>query len=215
VRPTRPISIDKTLMSSYVCRGVLNPVWASSRLTFGLKAARLAAMSWAGKLRFELAHEHATTRRASGVFVRESRGIANRALGSVGPARHENFIDESYEAILKRRDWDERLTKARSQKGTFPEDRRSAARELDSCNSSDALLTNSFCYPSAAPQIFAALMPDPGWIEGFVAEFADVERIPTGKGKARFRLIVESRSGQTVDVLDWIASQYPREEPDR
>src|SRR5947209_2305381 len=37
--------------------------------------------------------------------------------------------------------------------------RRRSARELDSCNSSDALLMNCFCYPGAAKRVIAALLP--------------------------------------------------------
>jgi hypothetical protein len=40
------------------------------------------------------------------------------------------------------------------------DDRREGAKELDSCNSSDALLMNCFCYPGAATRIFERLLPD-------------------------------------------------------
>jgi hypothetical protein len=52
-----------------------------------------------------------------------------------------------------------RLGKAHSQRHALPEDRRGDAKELDSCNSSDALLMNCFCYPGAAAQIFQRLLP--------------------------------------------------------
>lgn len=42
-----------------------------------------------------------------------------------------------------------RLDKAHSQKKALPQAKRETARELDSCNSSDALLMNCFCFPGA------------------------------------------------------------------
>ena len=57
------------------------------------------------------------------------------------------FCRTAYRAILKNESWRKRLEKVHSQaRSSLPrEDRR--WRELDSCNSSDALLMNIFCYP--------------------------------------------------------------------
>ena len=61
---------------------------------------------------------------------------------------HGNFISASYRAILKNPDWNKRLSKVHtSGKRALPA--RSCGKwcELDSSNSSDALLMNIFCYP--------------------------------------------------------------------
>ena len=63
--------------------------------------------------------------------------------------RHGNFHDESYRAILARPSWATRLEKPAAAKKALPEERKAGAKELDSSNSSDALLMNCFCYPGA------------------------------------------------------------------
>jgi len=56
---------------------------------------------------------------------------------------HGNFLDSSYDNILRKENWRIRLDKPHpSFRGTKQE-----VRELDSCNSSDALLMNIFCHP--------------------------------------------------------------------
>lgn len=62
--------------------------------------------------------------------------------------RHGNFLDSSYRAIMSNVEWARRLTKAHSQgKRALPQNDRGFWCELDSSNSSDALLMNVFCYP--------------------------------------------------------------------
>src|SRR5579884_2781073 len=62
---------------------------------------------------------------------------------------HGNFLPETYRAILNNDNWRRRLEKVHTQaRASLPKcDRR--WRELDSCNSSDALLMNIFCFPRA------------------------------------------------------------------
>jgi len=63
-------------------------------------------------------------------------------------ARHGNFLDASYKAILANPEWARRLKKAHSQgRRALPQNDRGYWCELDSSNSSDALLMNVFCYP--------------------------------------------------------------------
>jgi hypothetical protein len=81
--------------------------------------------------------------------------------------RHGNFHPASYAAICANPDWQRRLTKPHTAS------RRSRARndwrwrELDSCNSSDALLMNIFCHPAVfngqtlAPAVANLLNVDP------------------------------------------------------
>jgi hypothetical protein len=64
--------------------------------------------------------------------------------------RHGNFHPESYERILCNSDWKRRLSKKHTtaQKVLLSHDPDRV--ELDSCNSSDALLMNIFCHPSTS-----------------------------------------------------------------
>lgn len=62
--------------------------------------------------------------------------------------RHGNFLDSSYRAILANAEWNRRLAKIHSQgRRSLPKNDRGFWCELDSSNSSDALLMNVFCYP--------------------------------------------------------------------
>ena len=61
--------------------------------------------------------------------------------------RHGNFLDASYRAILKDREWKKRLDKVHAQARQALPRRERAWKELDSCMSSDALLMNIFCHP--------------------------------------------------------------------
>src|SRR5579859_5263736 len=64
--------------------------------------------------------------------------------------RHGNFIDSSYSAICSQPEWFGRFSKIHSHAGRSLPFREDGTRaELDSCNSSDALLMNIFCYPRA------------------------------------------------------------------
>jgi hypothetical protein len=51
------------------------------------------------------------------------------------------------------------MQKVHPQVRSLPPEKRPGARELDSCNSSDALLMNCFCYPGAEARVLAALLP--------------------------------------------------------
>lgn len=116
---------------------------------------------WASTLRRELSQRARVFADAHGVSWYESRGTPPTILfpADISNARHGNFIRDSYRAILASPPWADRLGKAHSQRRALPEDRQPDARELDSCNSSDALLMNCFCYPAASTQIFRSLLP--------------------------------------------------------
>ena len=61
---------------------------------------------------------------------------------------HGNFLPATYRAILENSEWAPRLEKPHHQRSTaLPADKKGNARELDSSNSSDALLMNVLCYP--------------------------------------------------------------------
>lgn len=103
---------------------------------------------------------------------------------------HGNFLAETYAAILANQNWSQRLNKvhtsARKSLPTAPR----RWRELDSCNSSDALLMNVFCHP----QTFA---------NGAVARFLGVG--PDARPIFGYRARVPFRSGRSdrteVDML--------------
>src|SRR5215471_15594387 len=61
--------------------------------------------------------------------------------------RHGNFLDSSYKAILKRPEWERRLSKVHTQARQVLPGAERRWTELDSCTSSDALLMNIFCCP--------------------------------------------------------------------
>jgi hypothetical protein len=63
-------------------------------------------------------------------------------------SRHGNFLDVTYRAILNQENWRRRLSKSHPTPQCLPKTGR-AWRELDSSNSSDALLMNVFCHPDA------------------------------------------------------------------
>jgi hypothetical protein len=64
--------------------------------------------------------------------------------------RHGNFHPASYQPILRNPDWKRRLLKKHTtaQKALLSHD--PSRVELDSCNSSDALLMNIFCHPGTS-----------------------------------------------------------------
>jgi len=61
-------------------------------------------------------------------------------------ARHGNFFDKAYTAIMARPEWCRRFEKIHAQARSLPKAERKW-RELDSSMSSDALLMNVFCTP--------------------------------------------------------------------
>lgn len=63
--------------------------------------------------------------------------------------QHGNFMSDSYSAILRNPEWRHRLLKPHAQSKSLPRTGRRWC-ELDSANSSDALLMNIFCYPGVA-----------------------------------------------------------------
>jgi len=72
---------------------------------------------------------------------------------------HGNFFPASYRAILADPAWKRRLKKVHTQgRRNLPSSDHGGWRELDSCNSSDALLMNIFCHPTAIRSGAASLL---------------------------------------------------------
>src|SRR3954462_4700576 len=62
--------------------------------------------------------------------------------------QHGNFFHASYRDILSNPAWAVRFNKVHTHAGrSLPRREDGTRAELDSCNSSDALLMNIFCYP--------------------------------------------------------------------
>jgi hypothetical protein len=70
---------------------------------------------------------------------------------------HGNFHPNSWRAILASDILARRLEKPHAQAATALPAERAGARELDSSNSSDALLMNCFCFPGAVPRTMKGL----------------------------------------------------------
>jgi Restriction Endonuclease associating with ARP len=106
--------------------------------------------SYATALRRELSHRNRDYARKLALDCRESRGDTPVVcyLGSEESAQHGNFLAQSYRAILKHDVWRKRLAKPHTSAFQALPREGFRWRELDSCNSSDALLMNVFCYPA-------------------------------------------------------------------
>src|SRR5687768_2051039 len=96
--------------------------------------------------------------------------------------RHGNFIAPSYRAILADPAWAARLLKTHAQaRSSLPRNGR-RWRELDSSNSSDALLMNIFCYPRVfTGGRLATLL---GVAENARPRFGVRARVPLANGRA-------------------------------
>lgn len=96
-----------------------------------------------------------------------SRGATPVVIYTPNGDRHGNFFDASYRAILANPAWSVRLAKAHTSKRqarpTGPDELIRPWCELDSANSSDALLMNIFCYPHilSTPKLPALLGIEP------------------------------------------------------
>jgi hypothetical protein len=109
----------------------------------------LRRTAWfSSQLRYELSERNRSWARESGVAREFSYGGSPCIVYSPDEdGRHGNFLPETYTAILSNENWSKRLKKVHTlaRKSLPAADRR--WRELDSANSSDALLMNVFCHP--------------------------------------------------------------------
>ena len=109
----------------------------------------VGAFSHASALRRELSLRNREYARRLSLPCREGRGDSPVIcfLRSDDSMQHGNFLPQSYRAILRSDSWRRRLAKPHT--SAYHALPREGFRwhELDSCNSSDALLMNIFCYP--------------------------------------------------------------------
>ena len=140
--------------------------------------------SYAGGLRRELSLRNQQYARRLRLVSRESYGDPPSIcyLPSENGMRHGNFLRESYCAVVRNARWRKRLEKPHSQaRSALPREDR-AWKELDSCNSSDALLMNIFCFPATLNdhRVLSLLAVEPG----SVPEFGFKARVPLANGRA-------------------------------
>ena len=110
----------------------------------------LIASIYANELRRELG---ARSRRWARAHV-QSYGNPPVVVFVPEEARHGNFFDASYAAILSRPEWMRRFDKIHAQGRALPKAESGRRwRELDSSMSSDALLMNVFCAPRWASRM--------------------------------------------------------------
>jgi hypothetical protein len=153
--------------------------------------------SYAGELRRELSLRNQQYARRLQLLNRESYGDPPSIcyLPSEDGTRHGNFLRESYSAIVRNPSWCKRLEKAHSQaRSALPREDR-AWKELDSCNSSDALLMNIFCFPGTLKngRVLNLLGGEPGSIP----QFGFKARVPLANGRAD-RTEVDMRLGELL-----------------
>jgi hypothetical protein len=112
-----------------------------------VKAQRASAI-YAAQLRRELSERNQRYSANHGLPHCLSYGGQAVVCYEPAGALHGNFHPASYDMILRNPEWLKRLSKAHTSKRTaLPRNERGFWAELDSSNSSDALLMNVFCYP--------------------------------------------------------------------
>jgi hypothetical protein len=144
-------------------------------------------MNWAGELRNDLRKRALSWASSQSIDCYESLGEVSTVLfpTPVDKSSHGNFHLNSWRAIQESDIWVNRLDKVHTQATrALPIEMQAGARELDSSNSSDALLMNCFCFPGAAARIMSglALMQLSPEI-GVVPEFGVKARLPLLGGR--------------------------------
>ena len=148
-------------------------------------------MDWSGLLRDQLRERARTWAKRPDVLWYESLGTPATVLfrQSEDGKSHGNFFQKAWTEIKGNPEWSKRLEKDHSQRDGLPLEYQTSAMELDSSNSSDALLMNCFCYPGASVRFAGVLGAIP------------VDAIPQFGYKARILLSREKRDETEVDML--------------
>jgi hypothetical protein len=156
-----------------------------------------AAYPYAAALKRELSLRNRDYARRLTLDCREGRGdtpvLCYRA--SEDNQRHGNFLSQSYQAILNHDSWRKRLAKPHTSAYEALPREGLHWRELDSCNSSDALLMNIFCYPRVLRR--RALCDLLGIEFGLEPDFGFRARVPLANGRAD-RTEVDMRIGDLL-----------------
>lgn len=156
----------------------------------------MATQSYAAALRRELRARNLEYAYQNELLHHESIGSSPSVCYGVDEnLRHGNFLPSTYQAILKRDNWRQRLRKPHTTaRQAFPRDgiRR---YELDSSISSDALLMNVFCFPGTLTKpLFAKLL---NIEDGVRPRFGYRARVPLSNGRCD-RTEVDMRLGSLL-----------------
>jgi hypothetical protein len=121
--------------------------------------AEEGTMDWAGLLRAQLQARALIWSQHPGVESYRSLGDPPTVLfrQSKELDYHGNFFQDAWAEIKAHPEWYRRLEKRHTQSAALPPEHRASAKELDSSNSSDALLMNCFCYPGASKRLAGVL----------------------------------------------------------
>lgn len=141
-----------------------------------------AVARYAAALRYELSVRNQAYAKAHGLKHQVSYGSQPVVCYEPDGRTHGNFLPATYRAILANPLWARRLQKAHtSARSALPRNDRGFWSELDSSNSSDALLMNVFCCPGVFDdgRVFSLL----GLEAGAVPEFGFKARVPLLGGK--------------------------------
>ncbi len=147
-------------------------------------------------LRNELCERNREYAKKHGLAHQLSYGEAPVVCYEPEDGTHGNFLPETYAVILRNPGWAKRLRKAHTAKRiSLPPNERRFWAELDSCNSSDALLMNVFCYPGVLDdgRVSSLLGTDPE----VTPEFGYKARVPLIEGLAD-RTEVDMRLGDLL-----------------
>jgi hypothetical protein len=115
--------------------------------------------NWTGKLRNELHDQALVGAKTNSIPHYLSLGQSPTVLFPTAADRnsHGSFHSDSWRAITANATWANRLKKVAARADALPPEMRATAGEIDSGNSSDALLMNCFCFPGAVPRIMKGL----------------------------------------------------------
>jgi len=173
---------------------------------------RPGSLPYAAELRRELSARNQRYTTDHRLVSRESYGDPPVVcyLPREDGAAHGNFLPQTYTRILGHRGWASRLHKVHAQaRGRLPrEDRR--WRELDSSNSSDALLMNIFCFPGILKnrRVFDRLgIETPG-----MPEFGMKAKVPLANGHFD-RTEVDMRLGNLLVEAKLTETDFQSAEP--
>jgi hypothetical protein len=141
-----------------------------------------AVARYSAALRYELSVRNQAYAKAHGLKHQVSYGSQPVVCYEPDGRTHGNFLPATYRAILANPLWARRLQKAHtSARSALPRNDCGFWSELDSSNSSDALLINVFCCPGVFDdgRVFSLL----GLAAGAVPEFGFKARVPLLGGK--------------------------------
>jgi hypothetical protein len=140
-------------------------------------------MSYAAALRRELSQRNIAFAKKNALLHSESYGAVPAVAypPNAESNSHGNFHRSSYQAIMQCAGWSCRFDKVHSQKKSLPAAEHGRWKELDSCNSSDALLMNVLCYPRVLESSHLRALLN--LHDDVVPEYGVKARVPIKEGK--------------------------------